>query len=213
MIGCICVGLVLVNISAYKLLSYVDYSICTMLIVGNFSRDAPHGEGRMDFGVIKYTGNFDMGAFHGQGTAIFPNGFKFEGIFNNNEYVKGTLTTNTHVVKSRFNNGKPYGKTVIESTENGSSFEGDYGDDGLPVRGKVTFDNGAWFISLFKNGKPFGFSHIFVPGKGETLVDIDENMRATLLELFDVQPFGEDVTESGERERVRKMQEERKEQK
>jgi hypothetical protein len=113
------------------------------LYEGDFLNDQQHGKGKMVFanGNV-YTGDFTNGNAHGNGILLFG-GNKADGKFENNQIVKGKLTTKTGLIADgEFASDGNFKKGTVYYT-NGTVATGEFNGENNPVAGKVTYIKGG----------------------------------------------------------------------
>lgn len=153
------------------------------LYTGTVSRkqQLPHGKGTMEYHLAGriYSGDWHMGHWHGRGVIrtsegvyegevfndlkegvgvfCYQGGRRFEGIFEKDEAVHGTLTFPD---KSRYvgelSNGTRHGKGTYYFCD-GSIYEGQSVKDRFEGHGKMTWTDGGWYEGEWLGGQINGY--------------------------------------------------------
>ena len=170
------------------------------LYTGTFNQWKREGFGKMRYrGGDEYTGEWKADQRHGEGRMVWPNGNVFEGIFGNDDPIKGKHTWADGTVydgtwkewkrdgygECVYPNGRKYtgewkadlrhGKGRMVWPD-GRTFEGIFSDD-FPVKGKHTWPDGEMYDGAWKQWTRDGFGECVYPDSRKYTGDWKANLR------------------------------------
>lgn len=112
---------------------------------------------------LQYNGHFVDGKFDGRGTAIYPNGDKYEGQWKADKPTEGTLRkANGAIYEGSFSNGKYSGQGTL-TRANDDVLTGEWSGGELNGHGSLTTEEGKLYVGGFLNGKFHGEGTLTYP--------------------------------------------------
>lgn len=131
---------------------------------GQVSKNQPHGEGLMVYhdGLV-YKGEFKLGQRHGKGKIHKQHGettvYQYEGDWYENEkHGDGQEVAGDLRYTGQWHLGKKHGQgTLVNTAEDGWTYEGEFRQDQYSGLGMLTKDDGEKYNGEFKSGKRHGY--------------------------------------------------------
>jgi hypothetical protein len=119
---------------------------------GNWENGAWNGQGTLIYQSGTYTGNFVNGLQSGMGVLMLIDGTAFEGIFEDNQIKRGKkIYNNGNSYKGELLNYEANGRGIMNYCD-GSVHDGNFVDAQL-TEGTIKFPDGTIYKGVFENGK------------------------------------------------------------
>jgi len=140
------------------------------------SGDCVNGNGVVDYGGMKYEGEFKNGKKDGRGTFSWSNGSKFSGTWKEDNRVEGVEDLfNGFRYEGQYSNNLRNGKGTFTWID-GSIYEGEWQNDNMNGRGVKIWLDGKKYDGEWKNGLAHGKGTFTWPGgekyEGDWQVDL-----------------------------------------